>query len=119
MARAHLGFLEWKEKLYPLKKKKKIYQNVIDTATLIEHNRMKKLITTRKTDQSSPLFDSSDSDFDFSTGFAYIDSRRDSVLEAELNLAIFENAQVGDTRIESYHCSRVDKLDEKVNGEDI
>lgn len=44
-----LSFLERKAKLYPLKKKK-IYQEVVDTATLVEKETMKKLIISEKMD---------------------------------------------------------------------
>lgn len=77
----HLNFLEKKNKLYPLKKRK-IYQEAVDTVTLAEREKMKRLILSGKTDWSPPMSESKEGeDFESSS----IDSGRDSKLEAKLN----------------------------------
>lgn len=108
IAKARLVVLERKERLYPLKKRK-IYQDAVDTATLAERDRMKKLFAAGKREWSPPMSDSSDSDSDQSSS-DYIDSGRDSELEAELDTSNTEKAGV-----EPEVPRRADELDEDVN----
>lgn len=72
--------LEKKAKLYSLKKKK-IYQKVVDVATLDKREKMKELILSRKIHWFPPMTEFKDKDSKSSS----IDFRRDSKLKAKLN----------------------------------